>query len=49
MMKKFHMTKGNLLRIIVTSGVMLGNIALMTSCPLGIYEPTKPEILKSEK
>lgn len=49
MMKKFNMTKGKLLRVTVTLGVMLGNIALTISCPMGIYEPTKPDILKSEE
>lgn len=49
MMKKLYMRKGKLLRVTVTLGVLLGNIALASTCPMGIYEPTKPDILKSEE
>ncbi|MHC5229309.1 AgrD family cyclic lactone autoinducer peptide [Enterococcus sp. LJL99] len=49
MMKKFYKTKVKLLRVTVTLGVLLGNIALASACPMGFYEPTKPDILKSEE
>ncbi|WP_262489538.1 hypothetical protein [Listeria monocytogenes] len=40
--------KDKLLLLAVTVGVALGNLALMASCPMGLYEPKKPDILKDE-
>ena len=48
MLKKFYIENGKLLSLIVTLGVFLGNVALYKPCSWGIYEPTKPDILKSE-
>lgn len=41
--------QGKLLLSIVTVGIALGNLALMSNCQWGVYEPKKPDILKNEK
>lgn len=40
--------KEKLLLLAVVFGVALGNLALSLGCLGGMYEPDKPDILKSE-